>query len=84
MTEETVTYRRVFFLPSDVFVMFPTLTFDIETIPVILGVHRIRNYDEWFNNFKIASHTFQERFKKIDSEFCPLLSGEHWTKFLQA
>ena len=64
MTEETVTYRRVFSLPSDVFVMFPTLTFDIETIPLILGVRQIRNYDEWFNNFKIASHTSRNDSKK--------------------
>ena len=52
--------------------MFPTLTFDIETVPDVVGIRRIRNYDEGLNDKEIASLAFKERAEKTGSEFLPL------------
>ncbi len=52
--------------------MFPTLTFDIETVPDVAGLRRLRNYDVGLSDKEIASLAFKEQSEKTGSEFLPL------------
>jgi len=52
--------------------MLPTLTFDIETVPDIAGIRRLRNYDDGLSDGEIANLAFKERMEKTGSEFLPL------------
>lgn len=52
--------------------MLPTLTFDIETVPDIAGIRRLRNYDDGLSDGEIANLAFKERMAKTGSEFLQL------------
>ena len=52
--------------------MLPTLTFDIETVPDIAGIRRLRNYDDGLSDGDIANLAFKERMEKTGSEFLQL------------
>ena len=52
--------------------MIATLTFDIETVPDVAGIRRLRNYDNGLSDEEIANLAFKERVEKTGSEFLPL------------
>jgi predicted PolB exonuclease-like 3'-5' exonuclease len=52
--------------------MIPTLAFDIETVPDVAGIRRLRSYDNGLSDEEIANLAFKERAEKTGSEFLPL------------
>jgi predicted PolB exonuclease-like 3'-5' exonuclease len=52
--------------------MSPTLTFDIETIPDVAGIRKLKNTDDKVSDAAVAAMAFKERLEKTGSEFLPL------------
>lgn len=52
--------------------MIPILAFDIETVPDVAGIRRLRSYDNGLSDEEIANLAFKERAEKTGSEFLPL------------
>jgi len=52
--------------------MTPTLVFDIETVPDVAGLRRLRPQWQSLPDAEVAEHAFAERREKTGSEFLPL------------
>ena len=52
--------------------MTPILVFDIETVPDIYGLRKLREYDDSLSDSQVAEKAFADRLEKTGSEFLPL------------
>ena len=52
--------------------MTPTLVFDIETVPDVAGLRRLRPQWQSLSDADVAEHAFAERREKTGSDFLPL------------